>query len=222
VTFRYDPEIAARLAEFVEQTRGSFQPERGDWAGLRRATEEKMLLLDVDAPAYPDVRVEHFSVTAPDGASIALRWYTKQGETPGSAVIYAHGGGMIAGTLDIFEPALTQYVSRSAVPFLAVDYRLAPEYATTGLTADVHAAHRWLIDHAHQLGVDTARIAIMGDSGGGGVAAGATQLARANGLAVARQLLIYPMLDDRNIVPLAFFTQTAALVGLPSLGRVGS
>jgi acetyl esterase/lipase len=59
----------------------------------------------------------------------------------------------------------------------------------------------WLIAHVSKLGVDTNRIAIMGDSGGGGVAAGAAILAREHQLALARQILIYPMLDDRNVVP---------------------
>jgi acetyl esterase/lipase len=55
--------------------------------------------------------------------------------------------------------------------------------------------------HASELGIDPERIAIMGDSGGGGVAAGAAILARDNGTPLVKQILIYPMLDDRNIEP---------------------
>ncbi|WP_211347326.1 alpha/beta hydrolase fold domain-containing protein [Subtercola boreus] len=65
-----------------------------------------------------------------------------------------------------------------------------------------HAGLVWLHDHAQDLGVDPSRIAIMGDSGGGGVAAGLAIHARDNsGPAIARQILIYPMLDDRNVDP---------------------
>jgi acetyl esterase/lipase len=59
----------------------------------------------------------------------------------------------------------------------------------------------WLIEHAGDLGVDAARLAIMGDSGGGALAAGAAISSRDRGIALARQILVYPMLDDRNQNP---------------------
>ena len=84
-----------------------------------------------------------------------------------------------------------------AVP--VVEYRLPPRPGRD--PARDSLAGRWLADHAAELGVDPARTAVMGDSGGGGVGAGAAILARDTGLALARQILIYPMLDDRNTVP---------------------
>jgi acetyl esterase/lipase len=69
------------------------------------------------------------------------------------------------------------------------------------LAEDVFAGLTWLLAHAGQLGIDPARVAVMGDSGGGAPAAGAAILARDRGLALARQILVYPMLDDRNQTP---------------------
>ena len=89
----------------------------------------------------------------------------------------------------------------TGVPFLAVKYRLAPEVTGTTLAQDTFAGVTWLIEHARALGVDPDRVAVMGDSGGGCPAAGAAIIARDRRLAVARQILIYPMLDDRNILP---------------------
>jgi acetyl esterase/lipase len=66
---------------------------------------------------------------------------------------------------------------------------------------DSYAGLAWLASNARDLGVDPARIAVMGDSAGGGLAAGAALLARDRGTPVARQILIYPMLDDRTTVP---------------------
>jgi dienelactone hydrolase len=59
----------------------------------------------------------------------------------------------------------------------------------------------WLHEHAAELGIDAARIGVMGDSAGGGLAAGTAILARARGVPLARQLLVYPMLDDRTVAP---------------------
>lgn len=199
MTYEFDPEVGAALAAAAEQREMPPAPERGDWQTLRSNTNALMSALAEEAPTYPDVRTEKYSVNAADGTSLELRWYTKGDERPGSAVVYAHGGGMICGDLDIYDSVVAAYVSASAVPFLAVEYRLAPEYPGTAPAEDTFAAIQWLAEHAAELQVDASRIAIMGDSGGGGVAAGAAIIARDRGLQLASQILIYPMLDDRNI-----------------------
>jgi acetyl esterase/lipase len=83
-----------------------------------------------------------------------------------------------------------------------VDYRIAPEHPHPTPVEDCYAALRWLAEGAATLGVDPARIGVMGDSAGGGLAAGVCLLARdRGGPPVAAQLLIYPMLDDRTHTP---------------------
>ncbi len=104
---------------------------------------------------------------------------------------------MISSSVDFYDPVVSDYVAATGVPFLAVDYRLAPENPGTGPVEEVFAALQWLVEHAGKLGVDVGRIAVMGDSAGGGLAAGAAILARDRGVPLARQILIYPMLDDR-------------------------
>jgi acetyl esterase/lipase len=116
--------------------------------------------------------------------------------------VYAHGGGMVMGTLDLYDEVISWYVGRTGVPFLSVGYRRAPDEGTgTILSEDVFAGLTWLLGHASDLGIDPARVAVMGDSGGGAPAAGAAILARDRGVALARQILVYPMLDDRNQTP---------------------
>ncbi|WP_197971724.1 alpha/beta hydrolase [Tessaracoccus lapidicaptus] len=79
-----------------------------------------------------------------------------------------------------------------------VDYRLAPEHPFPAALDDCMTALRWLHDNAARFGVDPARIAVGGESAGGGLAAMVAQRAHDEGLPVASQVLVYPMLDDRT------------------------
>lgn len=142
-----------------------------------------------------------YETTREDGYSLKLRWYTRPGGANGPAVIYIHGGGMISGSLDIYDPLIRQYVASTGVPMLAAEYRLAPENPHPVPVEDNFSALSWLIGQADKLGVDSRRIAVMGDSAGGGIAAGVALLARERGVALARQILVYPMLDDRHLQP---------------------
>jgi dienelactone hydrolase len=85
---------------------------------------------------------------------------------------------------------------------LSVEYRYAPEHPGLTPVHDSYVALRWLADHSDELGVDPAGIAVMGDSAGGGIAAGLAVLARdRGGPPIAQRILFYPMLDDRTTVP---------------------
>ena len=82
---------------------------------------------------------------------------------------------------------------------MSVEYRLAPEHPDPYPVEDCYAALVWTAEHADELGIDPARLVIVGASAGGGLAAGTTLLARdRSGPALAGQVLIYPMIDDRN------------------------
>ncbi|MCE7010206.1 alpha/beta hydrolase [Kibdelosporangium philippinense] len=159
-------------------------------------------MIDVAQPIPKDVTKTDYHAKSADGSSILVRWYTKDGAEPGPAVVFLHGSGMILSSLELYDGTVSRYVSASGVSFLSVDYRLAPEYPHPKPLEDAYAGLTWLVDHADELGVDTNRIAVMGDSGGGGVAAGLALLARdRGGPAIAKQILIYPMLDDRTTTP---------------------
>lgn len=121
-------------------------------------------------PMPSDVTAVDYKASAADGTPILLRWYTKQGRsetgTPGPAVLYTHGGGMIHSTVDLYAPVVGNYVSASDVPMLAVEYRRAPEHPHPTPVEDSYTGLQWLADHSAELGVDPARIAVMGDSAG--------------------------------------------------------
>jgi acetyl esterase/lipase len=94
------------------------------------------------------------------------------------------------------------HTAASGVPLLSVDFRFAPEHPYPTSVEDCYAALQWAHKNATELGVDPARIAVMGDSAGGGMAAGVALMARdRGGPALAAQILVYPMLDDRTTTP---------------------
>lgn len=196
-----DPEIAAVFAALAEKGPAPVPPARGDWETLR---ENSNLFLEECCrtfPAHQNVDRKTFWLVTPDGVEIEMRWYQRQGKAPGSAIVHAHGGGMVAGNLEIGEPIVAGYVGETGVPLLTVGYRLAPEVRGSVPAEDVFSALVWLCEHAKEMEVDLTRIAVMGESAGGGIVAGAAILARDHGIELARQILIYPMLDDRNMTP---------------------
>ncbi|WP_042411057.1 alpha/beta hydrolase [Streptacidiphilus carbonis] len=200
--YTLDPELVPILAAQAEQAAGAPARERGDWQAMREAGNVGQAAMAALVPAVAGIKTATYFATALDGAQIELRWYTT-GETtaPGPAVVYAHGGGMILGDLDAYDTLLSWYVAHSRVPFLSVGYRLAPQATGTMLAEDVFAGLTWLLDHANDLSVDPGRVAVMGDSGGGAPTAGTAILARDQNIPLARQILVYPMLDDRNQTP---------------------
>ena len=115
------------------------------------------------------------------------------------ALYWIHGGGYVMGDIDMDDRLMKQMVKRIGCVAASVDYRLAPEHPFPTPVEDCYTGLKWLFAHADELGVEPARIAIGGPSGGGGLTVGLGLLARdRKEVQVAYQLLIYPMIDDRN------------------------
>jgi len=112
---------------------------------------------------------------------------------PGPMVLFFHGGGFIFGDLDSHDAPCRVIAEQSGVPVLAVDYGLAPENPFPGPFDDAETAYRWALDHAADLDLDPARLAVGGDSAGGNLAAWTAVVAARSRLPLAWQLLIYPV-----------------------------
>ncbi|MFD3807494.1 alpha/beta hydrolase [Streptomyces sp. NPDC058611] len=206
MSFTFDPQVAEALAPMADAMADATPPPVGDVAARRAVLEGLIGHTDTAQPTPDDVASTGYRLTTSDGAQIDLRWYTRKDKAaagePGPAAVYFHGGGMILGHIGLFDGSISRYVSASGTPILAVDYRLAPEHPHPVPVEDAYAAVIWLHDHATELGVDPARIAVFGDSAGGGIAAAVSILARdRQGPAIAKQILVMPMLDDRNLTP---------------------
>lgn len=109
-----------------------------------------------------------------------------------------HGGGFAIGSRDLDDGVNLGIAREVGAVVVSVEYRLAPETPFPGPAEDCCAALQWLVASADELGVDATRIAVLGDSAGGGLAATTALLARdRGGPALAMQVLIEPELDDR-------------------------
>lgn len=121
---------------------------------------------------------------------------------PGPArpgILHTHGGGYIGGSAGGDVAALQEMAKSLDAVIVSVDYRLAPETTYVGSVEDNYAGLKWMYDHAAEIGVDRERIAVTGESAGGGHAALLAITARDRGeVPVIFQSLVYPMLDDRT------------------------
>jgi len=160
-----------------------------------RADSEARFAFLGDPPLAPEVKV----IGGP-GGPLEIYWYDPQpGATGRAAVLHVHGGGMILGSAKSMQHGPAGLALALGIPVASVEYRLAPEHPFPAPQEDCLAGLTWLAANASSLGVDPARIAIAGESAGGGLAAATAQMARdQGGPALAAQILTYPMLDHRT------------------------
>lgn len=138
---------------------------------------------------------------------------------PLPCLYWMHGGGLVLGDRSMDDLRFDSWCRRHRMMAVSVEYRLAPETPYPGALHDCHYGLRWVADHTASLGVRADRIGIGGASAGGGLAAALALLARDAGTVdLAFQLLVYPMLDDRQIT---YSSQVEALVWPPSANAFG-
>lgn len=159
----------------------------------RRASFAKLMRFS-RAPTEP-VAVEARIAPGCDGHAIALRLYTPSGASrPSPGLVYFHGGGLVAGSLDTHDALCRSLAAGSGCRIVAVGYRLAPEHPFPAAILDAYAAVRFCARETGALGLMRAHLGVGGDSGGGTLAA---VVARVLGrrLGLKAQVLLCPVLD---------------------------
>jgi acetyl esterase/lipase len=127
---------------------------------------------------------------------------------PAPGIVYFHGGGMIMGNNRTGIDGPFDLVAQLGVVVVSVEYGLAPEHPDPAPIEDCYAGLAWTALHGDELRIDADCLLVLGANAGGGLAAGATLLARdRDGPKVAGQVLMCPMLDDRNETPSSFELQ---------------
>lgn len=152
-----------------------------------------------EPPPLPIAPHEHLAPGLDDAPDVPVRHFDPPARTGNAAVFHIHGGGMVLGKAEMSDPGNAMLALALGVQVFSVDYRLAPEHPFPAPQNDCLAAWDWLQANAQSLGVDPARIAIAGESAGGGLAAALALMIRDTGRTPpAGQVLTFPMLDHRT------------------------
>ncbi|MBV4459305.1 alpha/beta hydrolase [Pseudomonas sp. COR58] len=199
-----NPDIAAFL-QLVGNGRAS-----GKRAGMHELSPEQareqfdQSSLLMDAGGEDLAVVDELRLPVRDGALLDARIYSDKPLQPGAkrpALLYFHGGGYVVGSLDSHDSLCRALASMADCVVLSVAYRLAPAFRFPTAADDARDAWDWLMGSAQDLGIDTARLAIAGDSVGGSLATVlAAQLTQAP-VRPLLQVLIYPVTDASRSTP---------------------
>lgn len=201
VQLAVDPEYAAFLASLPAPEEPPPLPSIGDIEG-RRESFKGLLGSGEDDFSDPAVSITDHAYTSYDGSEISGRLFMPADRTSDAVGVFLHGGGMILGVMGQYTPIIARYAIESGTPLFAPDYRLAPEFPHPTPAEDCYAGLLWAWENFESVGGGNRdRFFVIGDSAGGGLAAGVALMDRdRGGPPLASQILVYPMLDDRTTV----------------------
>ncbi len=197
----FDPELAAALEMIKDLVSPGFTPDEIDAV---RQGPGVQLLAEPDLTMDGHFKVEDRTVPGPEGAPeisllICRPTAPELVGVPQPVVYHVHGGGMILGTNRFGVDGPLAWAKELGAVVVSVEYRLAPEHPHPAPVEDVYAGLVWTAEHAAEIGGDPERIVIAGASAGGGLSAALALLTRdRKGPQPIGQLLMCPMLDDRN------------------------
>ncbi len=199
----FDPELAAALELIHEVVQPGFTLE--DIEAVRQGPGIQMLA-DLDLTLDGFFEVEDRAVPGPQGAPdislLICRPAAPADAGPRPVIYHVHGGGMVLGDNRVGVDGPLAWAKELDAVVVSVEYRLAPEHPYPAGIEDVYAGLEWTAKNAAELGGDPERVVVAGASAGGGLSAALALLTRdRGGPRLIGQLLMCPMLDDRNDSP---------------------
>ncbi|TDC73750.1 alpha/beta hydrolase [Actinomadura sp. 7K507] len=195
MTYAFDPELVPWISMLPHITLIDFEQVRQG--------EAEMFGKPQYVPPVP-VEIRDIAVSGPqDAPDVPVRVFApadRDGALPG--MVFIHAGGFVLGSIDTSQDDATRIAAEVGAVVVSVGYRLAPEHPFPAGLEDCYAALIWTAAHSTELGIDPGRLAVGGDSAGGGLSAAVALMARdRGGPALCFQLLGIPELDDRLDTP---------------------
>jgi acetyl esterase len=155
----------------------------------------KALLMKQGKSTAPEPVANVVNRTIPSaGGSIPIRIYTPKGSGPFPVVVYYHGGGWVIANLDTYDASPRAITNLANAVVVSSHYRQGPEHKFPAAHQDAFAAYRWVLKNAKSLRGDPSKVAVMGESAGGNLAASVSMMARDSSVQLpVYQVLVYPI-----------------------------
>jgi acetyl esterase/lipase len=181
-----DPQVARLLARWAAAPAPPIEQLTAD-----KVRADDLAVLELQGPSAALHAVEQIEIPGSDGLDVRIY---RPSADPLPMILYFHGGGFVIG-IDGYDRPLRELARTTGRVIAAPNVRLAPEHPYPAAVEDALMAARWLVDAATDLSGRAGSLTIAGDSSGGNLAAVVTRELSREGLPIASQFLIYPMLD---------------------------
>ncbi|MBA3521963.1 MAG: alpha/beta hydrolase [Gemmatimonadales bacterium] len=128
------------------------------------------------------------------GGPIPVRIYTPKGDGPFPVVVYYHGGGWVIANLDTYDASARALTNQANAVVVSSHYRQGPEHKFPAAHQDAFTAYRWALQNAKSIKGDPSKVAVVGESAGGNLAAAVSMMARDSSVQrPVYQVLVYPI-----------------------------
>jgi acetyl esterase len=187
--------LGPRPIETLTPQEARMQPTPADGVGvlLRR--------MGLHTAPAPGSSAQDRTIPGPGGA-IPVRIYTPAGTGPFPVVVYSHGGGWVIATIDTYDASARALATAANAVVVSIEYRKGPENPFPAAHDDAFAAYQWVLQNAASIGGDPARVAVAGESAGGGLAVATAMMARDRNVRMPVHVLaVYPIADGDTESP---------------------
>ncbi|GAA4509354.1 alpha/beta hydrolase [Hymenobacter ginsengisoli] len=165
------------------------------------AADAALKQMQVSNITAPPLQCDTLTKTLMPG--VKARIYTpKGGAAPYPVIVYYHGGGWVIATIDTYQASAQALCEQTGAVVVAVEYRKGPEHKFPTAHEDAFAAYQWTLKNAASLKADPAKVAVAGESAGGGLACAVSLMARDKKVPLPKyQLLVYPIAGSSTTTP---------------------
>lgn len=164
----------------------------------------RKLLQNQGKPRAPDPAVKHVDRTIPGPAgALPVRIYTPAaGNGPFPVIVYYHGGGWVIGSKEVYDAGARALSKLANAVVVSVDYRVGPEHPFPAAHDDAFATYKWALANAATIEGDPRRVAVAGESAGGGLAVSTSMMARDQKVTLpVFQVIVYPIAGTDTTTP---------------------